>query len=326
VRSKADRGYALVGGEPVAAVRAPEIELDPKMSTGAAFHAIATGCLHHLAANEPAVRARDAEGVHQMRVGLRRLRAAIAVFSDLLDDDETAHIKAELKWLTGELGPARDLDVYVTGNIKPLRRTLPGKRGLEALQHDLDARRAGAFARARRAVESSRYRTLMLDTLGWIEGGVWTATEDELIKARRRRNAADFARDELARRLEKVTKKAKRLGKLDARRRHKLRIGIKKLRYAGDFFAALFAGRKASKRLRRFDRQLKRLQDRLGALNDIAVHEKLAGKYVGHRGRRRQRAFAIGVVSGREQSRIDPLRDAAKKAADRFAKVRPFWA
>jgi inorganic triphosphatase YgiF len=326
VRSKADRGYALVGGEPAAAVRAPEIKLDPGLSTGAAFHAIAIGCLHHLAANEPAVRAQDAKGVHQMRVGLRRLRVAIAVFSDLLDDDETAHIKSGLKWLGGELGPARDLDVYVTDNIKPLQRTLPDKRGLEALQGDLDARRSDAFARARKAVESAHYRALVLDTLGWIEGGEWTTTADELIKARRRRNAADFAREELARRLRKVTRKAKRLAGLDARRRHKLRIGIKKLRYAGAFFAALFTGRKARKRLRRFERELEQLQDRLGALNDIAIHQKLAGKYVGRRGRRRQRAFAIGVVSGREQSRVDPLRAAAKKAADRFAQVRPFWA
>jgi triphosphatase len=326
VRSKADRGYALVGDEPVTAVRAPDIRLDPKMSSGAAFHAIATGCLHHLAANEPAVRAQDSEGVHQMRVGLRRLRAAMAVFSDLLDDDETARIKSELKWLTGELGPARDLDVYVTGNIKPLQRTLPDKRGLESLQSDLDARRSDAFARARKAVESARYRALVLDTLGWIEGGEWTTSDDQLIKAQRRRNAADFAREELGRRLKKVTKKAKRLTTLDARQRHKLRIGIKKLRYAGEFFAALFSGRKAPKRLRRFEKELKRLQDSLGALNDIAVHERLAGKYVGRRGRRRQRAFAIGVVSGREQSRVDPLRAAAKKAADRFADVRPFWA
>jgi hypothetical protein len=78
--------------------------------------------------------------------------------------------------------------------------------------------------------------------------------------------------------------------------------------------------------LRRFARELKRLQDRLGAVNDIAVHQRLAGKYVGGRGRRRQRAFAIGLVSGREQSRVDPLREAAAQAADRFAQVRPFWA
>jgi inorganic triphosphatase YgiF len=325
VRSKADRGYALVGREPPAAVRARAIALDRDMSSGAAFRVIALGCLHHLAANEPAVRDQDPEGVHQMRVGLRRLRAAIALFADLLDDDETARIKAELKWLTGELGPARDLDVYVTGNIKPLHRTLPAKRHIESLQGDLEARRKGAFDHAAKTVLSARYRALVLDTLAWIEGGEWTTSDDELIKARRRRRARDFAREELARRLKKVSKRAKRLAKLDAHRRHKLRIGIKKLRYAADFFTALFCGRKAAKRLRRFTRGLKQLQDRLGALNDIAVHQKLACRYVGARARR-QRAFAIGLVSGREQSRVGPLREAAADAADRFAQVRPFWA
>ena len=325
VRSKADRGYALAGNAPVAAVHAHEIRLAPRMSTGEAFHAIALGCLHHIAANEPAVREQDGEGVHQMRVGLRRLRAAMAVFSDLLDDDESARIKAELKWLTAELSPARDLDVYVTGNIKPLQRSLPDRRGLDALRSDLEARRSGSFRRARRAVESARYRSLLLDALAWIEGGFWTTADDALIAALRRRKAGDFARDELAQRVKKVTRKADKLAALDARQRHKLRIAIKKLRYAAEFFAGLFDRRKAHKRLRRFERQLESLQDCLGALNDIAVHEKLAGKVVGRPGGRRQRAFAIGLVSGREQARITPLRDAAEAAADRFAEVRPFW-
>jgi CHAD domain-containing protein len=295
------------------------------MSVGNAFRAIALGCLHHIAANEPAVRERDAEGVHQMRVGLRRLRAAMAVFAELLDDEETARLKGELKWLTGELGPARDLDVYVTGSIKPLQHSLPDGRGIDALRRDLAARRAGAFASARRAVVSRRYRALLLDTLAWIESGHWAVSDDELIAARRRRDARDFARDELARRARKARKKARKLAKLDTRGRHKLRIGIKKLRYAADFFAGLFDRRKARKRLRRFERQLEALQDGLGALNDIAVHGRIAGKVVGARGRKRQRAFAVGVVSGREQARVAPLRGAAVQAADRFRHARPFW-
>jgi CHAD domain-containing protein len=166
---------------------------------------------------------------------------------------------------------------------------------------------------------------LVLDTLGRIEGAPWAASDDALIAARRQRNARDFARDELARRARKARKKAGKLAKLDARGRHKLRIGIKKLRYAADFFAGLFAGRKARKRLHRFERDLKALQDDLGALNDIAVHGKIAGKLVGGRGRKRQRAFAVGLVSGREQSRVAPLRDAAMQAADQFRQARPFW-
>src|SRR5262249_10130452 len=148
---------------------------------------------------------------------------------------------------------------------------------------------------------------------------------DELIAARRCRNARDFARDELTRRARKARKKAAKLAKLDPRARHKLRIGVKKLRYAADFFARLFDGRKARKRLRRFEGQLEALQGTLGALNDIAVHQQIAGKVAGGRGRRRQRAFAVGIVSGREQCRVAPLRDAAVRAADQFREARAFW-
>jgi len=77
--------------------------------------------------------------------------------------------------------------------------------------------------------------------------------------------------------------------------------------------------------MRRFECELKALQDSLGALNDIAVHEQIAGRVVGGRGRKRQRAFAVGVVSGREQSRVAPLRGAAVQAADRLRQARPFW-
>jgi CHAD domain-containing protein len=271
------------------------------------------------------VSARDPEGVHQMRVGLRRLRAAISIFSDLIDDAQTAAVKAELKWLTNELGPARDIDVYVTGNIKPLQDSLPPQRGLEKLQHELEARRADAFERAKKAVESARYRTLMLDLLGWIIDGEWCNTGDELVRVRRARPAADFAREELARRVRKVSKRAKKLAKLEPRKRHKLRIAGKKLRYAIGFFGSLFVGRKAERRLRRFVRDLKQLQNCLGALNDIAVHRRLASNVAGPSGRRRERAFAIGVVSGREQSRQGPLQDAALAAAGGFAAARPFW-
>jgi len=76
--------------------------------------------------------------------------------------------------------------------------------------------------------------------------------------------------------------------------------------------------------LRRFERRLKKLQDRLGALNDIAVHQRLAGDLAGGNGRKR--ALTVGVVAGQEQSRIAPLRAAAIKAADKFRQARPYWA
>jgi triphosphatase len=324
-RSKADRGYDLMQGNPIAAVKPQKINLEPGVFMAEAFRTIAFSCLRDLAANEMAVSEGDPEGVHQMRVALRRLRAAISLFSELLDDPQTERIKVELKWLAGELAPARDLDVFVTGNIKPLEQTLPARFGLQDLRHDLEAQRSAAFERARKAVESPRYRVLVLDVLSWLYAGEWTGG-DELAHARRERKIEDFAREQLARRMKKIMKIAKTLAELDPRQRHKLRIAIKKLRYATEFFESVFTGRKAKKRLRRFERQLKELQDSLGALNDIIVHQKLASAVIGRdaRQRARRRAFAVGVVSGREQCRVEPLLRAATKATHKLAQVRPF--
>ena len=61
------------------------------------------------------------EGVHQMGVGLRRLRTALAIFSDLTEaDPHIKSVKNNLKWITSELGPARDFDVYLRKTVTPL--------------------------------------------------------------------------------------------------------------------------------------------------------------------------------------------------------------
>jgi len=325
LKSKAERGYELIDDAPAQAVRAEKIKLRRGTSTADGFRIIGRSVLRQIAANESAVDRMDPEGVHQMRVGLRRLRAAISVFSKLFGDEETERIKSELKWLTDELAPARDLDVYERDKVEPLRRDAPTDAGMEELEDALASRRAAAFGRAKVAVDSPRYRSLLLDTLQWLEIGDW---------ARRPRHDGvrpieRFAADILTRRTRKAMRKAKRLRQLDTQQRHKLRIAIKKLRYATDFFEHLFVGRKANakKRLSRFKDCLGNLQDCLGALNDIKVHQKLAPMLVTGTPRRnsRARAFAAGIVSGREQSEIEPLLDPAEVGARKFAHIRPFW-
>jgi CHAD domain-containing protein len=81
------------------------------MITRDAFKMIGLACLKQVVDNLPALIKGDPEGVHQMRVGLRRLRAAMSLFPGLVRVPQTAGIKAELKWLTGELGPAREFEV-----------------------------------------------------------------------------------------------------------------------------------------------------------------------------------------------------------------------
>ena len=321
-RSKPERGYALSAGTAGTAVHAEPIALDRSMTTGEAFRAIGFSCLHQLCANEQGVRGADSESVHQMRVGLRRLRAAMSVFKELLDDSEAAAVKAELKWLTEQLGPARDLDVFVRESVAPLSDTASE---IGVLQEDMEQKRDAGFLRAREAVDSERYRRLVLQTALWLANGSWFTTTDPLRSIRRARPAAAFAAEVLTIRLDKIVKKLKKLKKLDPLRRHKLRIAIKKLRYAGEFFAGLFDGGRS--RRKRLADVLEELQEALGKLNDFGMHKKLAGEIV-HRGkhkdRRSEKAFAMGIVTGREQDEFEACMATAMKAGGRIS-ARQFW-
>ena len=192
------------------------------MSPIESFLVIGRSILRHIAANEATVRRFDPEGVHQMRVGLRRFRAALSLFKQFFGDKQSGQIKAELKWLTEELAPARELDVYERSKVEPLGSALPSETGIEELADTLASRRAAAFDRAKAAVDSPRYRSLLLDTLQWLENGDWSKNP-----RRHGRSIAKFATKVLTRRTKKIKKKAGKLRKLDPGKRHKLRIAIK---------------------------------------------------------------------------------------------------
>jgi inorganic triphosphatase YgiF len=329
VKSKAERGYALLAGAQPSAVRAAPVALTPDCSRQAAFQAVARSCLHQLVANQPAMLGGDPEGLHQMRVALRRLRAAISLFADMLVDHQTQEMKAQFRWITGELGPARELDVFIKRVVKPVADGTPNGRGLAILARDLQERREEAFARAHAAVESARFRGLVLDTAAWIEAGDWARSADDLARALREQPIAPTAADQLRRRWKKILKRGARLDELDAHRRHRLRIQAKKLRYASEFFAGAFPGKKAARRREGFVAALEKLQDALGDLNDIAVHEGLTKRTAAQGGKRRsvrtKKAFAAGRLSGREEARIPSVLKDAECAYGAFAKVKPFW-
>jgi CHAD domain-containing protein len=214
------------------------------------------------------------------------------------------------------------------GGVKPIRRTNPDKPELALLQADLEGRRDTGFNRAKAAVDSARYRAIVLRTALWLIDGQWCRSVDALVAARRDRPATDFAQEVLAQRTSKIVKRIKNLETLDSRRRHKLRIAVMKLRYATDFFAPLFAGRKTEKTRKQFNKVLKSLQSSLGKVNDIAVHERLARQFAGGAVRtkkRPQKAYAMGLLTGRQQMRVRAcLADAAEGGKD-LAKTRPFW-
>jgi inorganic triphosphatase YgiF len=331
VKTKADRGYALIRNESNAVAKAEAVRLAPTMTCEEAFRIVGRNCLAQLVANESVMPGGDSEALHQMRIALRRLRAAISTFSEVLADNECERIKGELKWITGELGAARDLDVFVAEVLTPLRQQNPKQPGLGALNRDIEGRRTRAHNSAAEAVRSQRFRTLVLDTAQWLEAGPWTKDNDDLRRLRRHQPVAALAADELARHQRKIRKKGKSLRHLDAPERHKLRIRGKKLRYAIEFLADVFPGKKSAKRRAAALSSLKELQDALGGLNDIAARERLVAEVVLSKRPRSngraapERAFAGGVIFGSQEAHQERMLAAAETAYARFRKVKPFW-
>ena len=329
-KSKGELGYALIGREKPQPVKAGPIELAADADWATAFQVIARACLYQLVANEAALHRGDLEAVHQMRIALRRLRTAIALFSDLLEGPQTAAMKSSLKRLTAQLGPARELDVFVKRVVRQVEAPGAGGTGTGMVAKEFREKRAEALAAAEKVAASARFRRLMLDALAWIESGDWTRTDNGFI---RERPAAIGAAAELQRRVQKIRKQGKHLAGLDARRRHKLRVKAKKLRYGCEFFAGAFPGKKRSRRRTRFAAKLKRLQGALGDLNDIVVHQELAEQAATapaaaagrHRCRRTKKAFAAGRLAGREEARFTSAMSDAERAYAAFARAKPFW-
>jgi triphosphatase len=326
VKSKSDRGYEIIDGEQDLPVKAGSIALPAGASARDAFKIIGIACLKQIIGNEPALMRGDPEGVHQMRVGLRRLRAAMSLFRILLRDPQTAAIKPELRWLAGELGPARELEVLVSRVIAPMRKRCRRWRGMPSLSQEILERRDAALKRAQDAVVSARFRLLTLDVAAWLETGLWTNPQDDLVADQGALRIRDFAAEQLARRWRKIRKKGKALAQLDARSRHKFRIQTKKLRYATEFFASLYGSKWAVKRRKQFLPALERLQDGLGDLNDIAVHEeRIAAMGIRRQRSSPSRVFAAGLLTGREDARIEAAMTVATEAYADLAKVKPFW-
>ena len=331
VKAKADRGYELVRNDINPVGKAADVHLSPDLTAQDAFRIIGNGCLRQLIANEPVMIAGDVEALHQMRIALRRLRAAISAFSNVVADADCQRIKSGLRWITGELGRARDLDVFVAEVLMPLRSQNPTESGVLAIFRDFERRRAKAHREAAATVQSARFGTTVLDTLEWIEVGPWTKSNDDLLRLRREQLVLVHAADALARRRRKLRRKGKTLKELSPLERHGLRIAAKKFRYAVEFFSDVFPGKASARRCKDALSALKDLQDALGGLNDIAVREQLAShialsaRIKSNTLQARHRAFAAGVIFGAQEAHMAELLDAAEKAYARFLKVKPFW-
>jgi triphosphatase len=330
-KSKPERGYELVEMTAIAAETASDPELSAAMSVGRAFTLVGRACLRHMVANVAAVIGRDVDALHQMRVALRRLRAAISVFAGVVSDDRIETIKTELRWLARELGPARDIDTLLFEVIKPLRKRHAGEPGLASISNMFTRKRLAGYRQAQAAVQSARFRALVLDTAEWIEAGPWSTSDDVAMRARRDLPIEIYAAEQLARRCKKIRRRGAAMNELDPEQLHQLRIQVKKARYAAEFFSGVYSGKKSSRQYKKVRSSLTQLQGHLGRLNDIVTHKALFTDIIANRAKgltdeqSHHRAFAAGLIIGDQQAQVQHVMDRARKAYARFARAKAFW-
>jgi inorganic triphosphatase YgiF len=326
VRSKAERGYALLADAPVEAVKAEPPNLQSGMTSGEAIQAIGRSCLTHLLRNRPVLlQSRDAEAIHQMRVALRRLRAAISLFRDVLADDKRDPLKARLKSLTNQLSNARDADQFLEKVAWPVFERHSGEPGMEQMIAFYRHRRDDAFEAAVEAVSAREFDDLALDVEAWIETGAWISSEAAA------RPFDETAADVLGARHRKLIKEARHLDRLDPAERHRMRIQAKKLRYGIEFVDGVWTGRVVNARRKGMQNALERMQDSLGELHDIAVG-RLSQRALACEppdslspALARLRAYAVGIVVGDRCAKSEPLIAVAQQAYQDFADCRRFW-
>jgi triphosphatase len=300
VLSKADRGYRLLDALPLAE-KASHPVLTDDMTGAAAFAAIAASCIRQYRLNEAILLDHYApEAVHQARIGIRRLRSAMVLFKGMLAGTERDAMNARLRDLAACLGEARDLDVLTEAvRTDPMRERLGHARG-------------AAHAAMNRKLKAKATRMLLLDLSQWIADGAWL--HDPATAPLREVRLREFADGALDKRRRTVAKHGKHLAELEPEARHRLRKDAKKLRYAAEFLAPLYA---ANAKRKKFFKALEALQDDLGALNDRAAAE--------------ERLAALGMAGTPEAEEFlaswqnESLLDEAAERRQALLAAKPFW-
>lgn len=274
--------------------------LGARARAGDTFIANVNAAVAQIHANRAGAAAgRDPEYLHQLRVGMRRLRSTMQACRALLRRKEARRHDRRLRKALKALGAARDWDVF--------ERDI-GSPALRRLAH---ARAASARRQARAAARSALMRFLPEEVLAWARSRPWRASSraGEAIDA--------FSRRALERAYARLADAAEDIDWKDAPRRHRVRIRLKRLRYACDCFAAAWP--EAAQRP--FFAKLRRLQDVLGELNDVAVQRRMLQQMADAGAPAQAVTRAAGLLARRERSLLARLRPAWKG----FAAISAYW-
>ena len=249
IRSKAARGFDLAADIPPATRKPRKLRLDPSIPLDDAFATILRSCLHHLLESLPAAEdGRDPEGIHQLRVSLRRLRSALDLMRSVGSLSKLELLRSEARWLTQNLSAARDWDVFQTETLPTIAKSCPSIAGFDVLGQVTEKRRAAAYRKVRLALADRRCSRFLVVLGGWIEARGWRSD----VAPERLRQMAEpatyFARHILSDQYAKVLKRGLHFKSLTAEQQHRLRLSVKKLRYVTDFLLPLYGHRKPATR------------------------------------------------------------------------------
>lgn len=309
--SKAARGKGLSNGSAPEYVKGSKpnlVETDTIESAMAKVVSVAVSqIMGNLAA---AADGRDPEGVHQLRVGLRRFRSAMSLFKPYLSPQATA-LEQTAKQALNRLGPARDLDVFLLETMPPVLADDPRNPGLLRLVETAEAKRRAAYDDVRSLISDPQFTGLQLDLMIAIESG-------GLVAGDAGGRLAPIARMLLQKRHAKVLKLGRRFEKMPNAERHAVRIALKKLRYACDYFQGLYQKKATPRYLRR----LADLQDDLGRLNDVAVAEQLVDALAGEN---HDAAIGAALIKGWYRHRLHTVEPQMRHSWREFTEAKTFW-
>lgn len=320
IHAKSARGFDLAADRAPDAEKPRKLDLDPSVSLDESFAIVLRGCFTHLLQAIPAAEdGRNVEGVHQLRVALRRLRAALQLMHAIGARSRLESLRSDARWLAQSLSSARDWDVFQTQTLPVVADACASLGGFTALGEIAERHRATAYRRIRTALASSRATGFLLGLGEWIETRGWRSDVSPETLGQLALPAIDFAATVLQVRHAKVLKRGRRFKSLTSERRHELRLALKKLRYSVDFLLPLYGECKPAKK---YARRLARLQEHLGLYNDMATTTSLL-KGLGADST--EGAIAAAAITGWQAHAMNGAELPLREAWRGFVKAVPPW-
>ncbi len=322
-RSKAERGYALVCDEgPATADEAkPHLytraDLSPDLPCEDALTRIGRAAARQILGNWNAILTSDEPEVpHQLRIGLRRMRTALKIFRSATDIDDLQPLSKQARDMGRIVGQLRNADVLVSDIVAPAVDDLGTKKRHEALLAFLEEERLRQRQAVRTALTGTDWTCMKLNCM-LFEQAVDRALHGRALKD----DLLALSASELDRTWRFVRKKGRGFARHKISERHELRKALKELRYACDPFLPLYQTEAAKK----FLRDLRRLQDVFGYLNDVAMAEELAETIAADHAGRKDLKKSVSAICEWHGARA---KEAMKKADSRWRKLlddRKFW-